>query len=207
MELEKLKAELKKARVTDSNIEKYAPVLSELMPSYGIDTPLRQRHFLAQLLCESGGFYAVRENLNYSTDGLLSVFRKYFPTRDEAENFARLPEKIANRVYGGRIGNGSEASGDGWKFIGRGLIQITGRMNYSLVSKALFGDERLLEKPEMLEEPRYAVESGCWYWQSNNLNLYADKNDLLTVTKRINGSTNGLEIRQSYYNDLKGITA
>jgi len=191
-----------KNHVSVANIAKYADLLAELMPKYGIDTPLRQRHFLAQLLHESGGFRLVCENLNYSADGLLKTFSRYFATRAVAEQYARQPERIANRVYANRMGNGNEASGDGWRFIGRGLIQTTGKNNYRATSQALFGDDRLLEQPEMLEHPRWAVESACYFWKANNLNALADKNDIEAVTRRINGGLNGLADRRKYFNDL-----
>jgi len=188
---------------TAANLDLYTPLLVELMPKYGIDTPLRQRHFLAQLLHESGGFRAVRENLNYSADALMSVFgTRHFANRAEAETFARQPERIANRVYSNRMGNGNEASGDGWRFIGRGLIQTTGRNNYTAVSQALYGDNRLLTQPELLEEPRNAVESACFFWRSNNLNALADKDDIQAVTRRINGGLNGLADRQQFFDRL-----
>lgn len=192
-----------KNHAKEANIAKYADLLAELMPKYEIDTPLRQRHFLAQLLHESGGLSAVRENLNYSAEGLLKTFPKYFPTTALAVQYARQPELIANQVYANRIGNGTVASGDGWRFIGRGLIQTTGRSNYTKTSQALFGDDRLLTQPHLLEEPRYAVESACYFWKANNLNTLADKNDIEGVTRRINGGFNGLNERRIYFNTIK----
>ena len=188
--------------VTQTNLDKYCPHLTGLMPKYGMDTPLRQRHFLAQLLHESGWFQYVRENLNYSAEGLLKIFPKYFSSISLARQYERQPEKIANQVYGNRLGNGNVASGDGWRFIGRGLIQITGRFNYENVSQALFVDLRLLDKPSLLEEPQYAVESACYFWKSNNLNALADEDDIVAVTKRINGGVNGLDDRKRYYDKL-----
>lgn len=187
---------------TLKNIITYEQYLNELMPKYGIDTTLRQRHFLAQLLHESGAFNYVSENMNYSADGLLKTFGKYFPTRAEAEHYARQPDKIANRVYANRMGNGSESTGDGWRYRGRGLIQTTGKDNYLMASKGMFGDERLLWMPEILEQPEYAVESACFFWKANNLNALADRDDIVAVTRRINGGTNGLNDRQKYYHAL-----
>jgi len=187
--------------ISDEGIAKYVPFLLELMPKYEINTPLRQRHFLAQVLHESGGFRFVRENLNYSTDGLLKTFPRYFH-RGLAEEYARKPQKIASRVYANRMGNGDEESGDGWLYIGRGLIQITGRINYLMVSQALFGDARLLGEPTLLEEPQYAVESACYFWQEHSLNTLADKDDIVAVTRRINGGINGLDDRIKYYHNL-----
>ena len=192
-----------KNHAKEANIAKYADLLAELMPKYEIDTPLRQRHFLAQLLHESGGLSAVRENLNYSAEGLLKTFPKYFPTTALAVQYARQPELIANQVYANRIGNGTVASGDGWRFIGRGLIQTTGRSNYTKTSQALFGDDRLLTQPHLLEETRHAVESACYFWKANNLNAFADKNDIEGVTRRINGGLNGLNERRIYFNTIK----
>jgi len=192
-----------KRHVSDENVAKFSVHLAELMPKYGIDTPLRQRHFFAQLLHESGGFNFVRENLNYSADGLLKTFPRHFPTRQLAEQYARQPERIANRVYADRMGNGNEASGDGWRHIGRGLIQTTGKNNYTATSQALFGDNRLLTQPHLLEEPRHAVESACYFWKANNLNALADRNDIEGLTRRINGGLNGLDDRRKYFNNLE----
>jgi len=186
-----------------SNVDTYADLLEELMPKYGIDTPLRQRHFLAQLLHESAGFNAVRENLNYSADSLLRVFPKYFRNIEEANSYAKKPELIANRVYANRMGNGNEASGDGWRFIGRGLIQTTGKENYAKTSQALFGDDRLLKFPYMLEEARNAVESACYFWKANNINRCADMNDIVAVTRAINGGIHGINERRIYFNAIK----
>jgi len=196
-----LKEMIKKAspKTTDVVLDRYIPFLLYLMPIYHIDTMLRQRHFLAQLLHESDGFLAVRENLNYSADSLLKTFPKYFSSKEEAEKYAKKPEQIANKVYANRLGNGKEASGDGWRYIGRGLIQISGKDNYSKLSRALFGDERLLSIPEILETPYYAVESACYFWQMNDLNKFADDDDIVAVTKRINGGVTGLDSRKKYY--------
>jgi len=196
-----LKDAIKKAS-PKANVDRYADLLEELMPKYGIDTPLRQRHFLAQLLHESAGFNAVRENLNYSADSLLQVFPKYFRNYEEANSYARKPELIANLVYANRMGNGNEASGDGYRFIGRGLIQTTGKQNYAKTSQALFGDQRLLDFPYLLEEPRNAVESACYFWKANNINRHADKNDIDAVTRAINGGLHGLNERMMYFNKI-----
>ena len=197
-----LKQALSKHALT-ANMEKYVPHLTELMQKYGIDTPLRQRHFLAQLLHESAGFSAVRENLNYSADALLRVFPKYFGNKQMADSYARQPEKIANRVYANRMGNGDEASGDGWRHIGRGLIQTTGKNNYLATSQHIFGDDRLLRQPELLESPQYAVQSAAYYWKQNNINRHADADNIEAVTRAINGGLNGLDDRKKYYNSLK----
>jgi putative chitinase len=186
--------------ISAANRAKYVPFLVELMPKYNIDTALRQRHFLAQLLHESGEFSVVRENLNYSASGLLKTFPKYF-NGAQAAAYARQSEKIANRVYANRLGNGNENSGDGWKYRGGGLIQTTGKSNYKATGEAIGVD--LVKNPELITEPKNAVASACYFWHKNNLNSLADKDDILAVTKRINGGTNGLEDRKKYYSMLK----
>ena len=198
----KIMKEALKPLVSSGNLLKYGDLLAELMPKYGIDTPLRQRHFLAQLLHESNRFELTRENLNYNADGLLKTFPKYF-NKAQAKEFAWQPEKIANRVYANRMGNGNEASGEGWRYIGRGLIQTTGKDNYRAASQARYRDNRLLDTPSLLELPHAAVESACYFWNANNLNVLADKNDIDAVTRRINGGLNGLADRKKYFSNLK----
>lgn len=153
--------------------------------------------FLAQIAHESGGFNFVIENLNYSAHGLRKVFPKYFPTQELATQYARQPDKIANRVYANRMKNGPESSGDGFKFRGRGLIQLTGRDNYTRFSEAL--DISLDETIQYLETPNGAVTSAGWFWDNNRLNTYCDKDDFIGLTKRINGGTIGLADRQHHY--------
>lgn len=153
--------------------------------------------FLAQIAHESGGFNFVIENLNYSADGLRKVFPKYFPTQELATQYARQPDKIANRVYANRMKNGPESSGDGFKFRGRGLIQLTGRDNYTRFSEAL--GITLEETIQYLETPNGAVTSAGWFWDNNKLNTYCDKDDFIGLTKRINGGTIGLEDRKHHY--------
>ena len=153
--------------------------------------------FLAQIAHESGGFNFVIENLNYSADGLRKVFPKYFPTQELATQYARQPDKIANRVYANRMKNGPESSGDGFKFRGRGLIQLTGRDNYTRFSEAL--GISLDETIQYLETPNGAVTSAGWFWDNNRLNTYCDKDDFIGLTKRINGGTIGLSDRQHHY--------
>ena len=168
-----------------------------------MDTPLRKAHFLAQVAHESGGLKYSAENLNYSAQGLRSVFGKYFKTNDIAALYARKPEKIANRVYADRMGNGNEASGDGWKFRGRGLIQLTGKDNYQQFAKDYGID--CVNNPDLLLDPQFALASACWFWQKRNLNTFADKDDIVMVTKRINGGVNGLNDRQQYLDSFKRI--
>ena len=167
----------------------------------GINTKERVCMFLAQCGHESGGFSVNIENLNYSATSLKAVFGKYFPTNLLAEQYARQPEKIANRVYANRMSNGDEASGDGWKFRGRGFIQITGKYNYQQFSKD-FGLD-IVENPDLVSEDIVlSIKTAVWFWNKNNLNVFADKEDLLTVTKRINGGTNGIEDRKRLFNLL-----
>lgn len=175
-----------------------------LLDDYNINSPLRISHFLAQVTHESNDFKVLKENLNYSQSGLLSVFRKYF-TPEQALAYARKPEKIANRVYANRLGNGDEASGDGWKYRGRGAIQVTGKTNYMKCSLYLFNDERLLTNPDKLLEPKYAILSACWYWRTNNLNTWCDNNDIYTLTRRINGGLNGIEDRKKRFDRIYSI--
>lgn len=170
----------------------------ETLPKYDIDTPERIAMFLAQCGHESGGFRLREENLNYSAKALDSVFSKYFKKAGrDAKEYERQPEKIANIVYANRMDNGDTASGDGWKFRGRGYIQLTGRYNYTKFAKdAGMG---LREAVEYLETVEGALESACWYWSTNNLNAYADKGDIKGSTKRINGGYNGIEDRKKHW--------
>lgn len=173
--------------------------LNTVLPRYNINTKQRVAAFIAQVAHESGEFKFVVENLNYSASALQKVFKKYFPTADLANQYARKPEKIANRTYANRMGNGDEASGDGFKYRGRGLIQITGKNNYRECSQFIFKDDRLLDDPSYLETKEGALESACWYWTANNLNAIADKGDTELLTKRINGGHNGLSDREEKY--------
>ena len=172
--------------------------LCEILPVYEIHTPERVAAFVAQCAHESGGFKFLKENLNYKAESLTKTFSKYFKTLDEAKAYEKRPEKIANKVYANRMGNGDEASGDGFRYLGRGLIQLTGKNNYTLFAAAI--DTPLEEIPEYLQTFEGAVQSACWFWEQNNLNQWADKKDILTLTKRINGGTIGLEDRIKHYN-------
>jgi len=171
--------------------------LQQLLPQYEINTPDRIAAFLAQCAHESGGFVFIKENLNYKWQSLRKVFPKYFPTDALAQQYEKQPQKIANRVYANRMGNGPEESGDGWRFCGRGLIQVTGRDNYSWFAASLQISPE--EASEYMETFEGAAQSACWFWESNNLNQWADKQDILTLTKRINGGTIGLEDRKKHY--------
>jgi putative chitinase len=167
--------------------------IESILPDYNINTPVRVAAWLGQTGHESGGYRALRENLNYSAEGLNKIFKKYFPTVESAKPYARNPEKIANRVYASRMGNGDETTGDGWKYRGRGLIQLTGFFNYRRFADSI--EEDVEDIPAFLETFEGAVQSACWFWETNNLNQWADKQDWVTLTKRINGGTIGLEDR------------
>jgi len=180
-----------------------AKAINDTMAKYEINTPLRQAHFLAQIFHESGKLRFVKENLNYSAKGLRAVFGKYFPNNTLAEAYARKQEMIGDRVYANRMGNGDENSGDGSKFRGRGYIQITGCDNYTSLSKDLGID--FIKNPELLETVKYAALSAGWFWNKNNLNALADKDDVLKVTKRINGGTHGLADRTSLLAKFKDL--
>jgi putative chitinase len=171
-------------------------------------TPVRAAHFFAQTSHETGGFKAFSENLNYSAQGLQGIFGKYFPGTLE-ESYARQPEKIANRVYADRMGNGNEASGDGWKFRGRGALQLTGKANYEAFAKYL-GTNEVMENPDLVAT-KYSFDSAMFFFEKNKLWAICDKgiNDaaILELTKRINGGTHGLEDRKAktykYYEYVK----
>jgi len=179
------------------NAEHWYEALCEVLPDYDINTPSRMAAFLAQTAHESGGYRAIKENLNYKAASLRKVFPKYFPTDELANAYAQKPEMIANRVYGGRMGNGDEHSGEGYKYCGRGLIQLTGKDNYTRYAQAT--EQSLDEASEHLTTFEGCVQSAAWFWEANNLNQYADSGDILTMTKRINGGTLGLEDRQKHY--------
>lgn len=180
--------------------------LSEILPTQNITTKNQVMCFLAQCGHESAEFNTLRENFNYSAEGLLRVFPKYF-TPTLAQQYARKPDKIANRVYANRMGNGSEDSGDGFKYRGVGLIQLTFKSNILECSKAIFGDDRAVKNPEILMVKENAVKSACWFWNSNNLNTIADKLDVITLTKRINGGTIGLQERINLLKKIQKILA
>ena len=177
-------------------INAYHEDLVEVMEFYDINTPRRMAAFLAQCAHESGNFRTVRENLNYSADGLRKIFPKYFKDRNP-QDYHRQPEKIANVVYSNRMGNGDEASGDGWRYCGRGLIQLTGKTNYKTCSDWLEVD--FMNETEWLETPEGACWSAGWFWDSRDLNALADKGDIKMITKRINGGFIGLEDRIKHY--------
>ena len=168
-----------------------------LLAEYEINTPKRVAAFLAQCGHESGGFVFVSENLNYSASGLMRVFPKYFPTLEIAKQYERNPKRIASRVYASRMGNGDEASQEGWLYRGRGIIQLTGKNNYFWFAASL--DLTPEQAVEYLETFEGAAQSACWFWETNKLNALADSGDFVGLTKRINGGTIGLKDREHHY--------
>jgi putative chitinase len=186
-------------KTKESILTSYVDPLNNVGKYYNMfDDVRRIASFLAQVAHESGGFNFTKENLNYSADGLQKVFGKYFPDAATANAYARQPEKIANRVYANRMGNGDEASGDGYKFCGRGLIQLTGRDNYTKYAAAV--KRELDDAVAYLETPAGAASSAGWFWDVNKLNEFADKDNIIGMTKRINGGTNGIDDRLALYN-------
>lgn len=179
------------------NAEKFLPFIQGACKAYDITTPKRIAGFLSQIGHESGGLAMLEENLNYKAETLMRVWPKRFPTLEFAQQFARNPQKIANSVYANRMGNGDEASGEGWKYRGRGLKQLTGKDNYRAFSKAIGTD--FVADPDLLLQPVNAALSAGWFWSANNLNILADNGDVPGMTKRINGGTIGLEQRQALY--------
>lgn len=175
--------------------EVFCNLLDNLLSASGIDTKERVSMFLAQCGHESGGFTRFVENLNYSAKGLRGTFPKYFPDDATAIAYERKPEKIANKVYANRMGNGPESSGDGFKYRGRGMIMTTGKDNYNEFSK--YSGIDAVNNPDVLSsDMSVAIKSAIWFWNKNKLNSYCDKNDFIGLTKRINGGLNGLEDRQ-----------
>lgn len=199
-----LKLERLKGHIPDSVISQ----IPETAAKFGIDTPLRLAHFLAQCGHESGGFKATQENLNYSASGLKGIFSKYFKEAGLAEQYQRNPQKIASRVYGGRMGNGPESTGDGFKFRGRGYIQLTGKDNYTAFGRAI--NEDMTANPDKVAT-HYALLSAAWFFTKNGLHKMADGGAtdavVTQITKRVNGGTIGLPDRikhfKEYYNLLK----
>jgi putative chitinase len=191
MDLNKLKG-----HIPDKVIEQIPGVIN----TFKIDTAVKLAHFLAQCGHESGGFRVVNENLNYSAKGLQGIFKKYFPTPVLAEQYQRKPEKIANRVYASRMGNGDEASGEGFKFRGRGFIQLTGKQNYTAFGKAI--NEDIATNPDLVAT-KYPLLSAAWFFSKNCLVKCKDASDasVLAVTKCVNGGTIGLADRQKHFKE------
>jgi putative chitinase len=182
---------------------KWFEPLQETFEKYQINTPKRQACFIGQCMHESGGFKFLRENLNYSAKALMNTWPSRFPDMDTAEKFERQPEKIANKVYSGRMGNTED--GDGAKYIGRGLIQLTGKDNYKAFGEAI--GEDLIANPQLVEEPRYAALSAGWFWNKRGLNALADAMDITTLTIRINGGKIGIDDRIAKINKALDILA
>lgn len=199
LKLDKLKGHIPDAVIT---------MIPEVAQKFQIDTPLRLAHFLAQCGHESGGFRLTKENLNYSAKGLMGIFKKYFPTEAIANQYARQPQKIANKVYGGRMGNGPESSGDGAKFCGRGFIQLTGKDNYTAFGKSIGVD--VLSNPEKVATD-YALLSAAWFFSKNGLHKMADGGAtdavVTSITKRVNGGTIGLADRIKHFKEYYHLLA
>ena len=192
--------QLKELLPKNPYVSHWHKALEQLFPDYEINTPQRVAAFVAQCAHESAGFTALVENLNYRWQSLRRVFPKYFPNDAIAQEYASRPNKqesIANRIYASRMGNGDEASGDGFRYRGRGLIQLTGRHNYTWFAASL--EITPEEATEYLMTFEGAAQSACWFWETNKLNQWADKGDILTLTKRINGGTIGLDDRIKHY--------
>jgi putative chitinase len=188
-----------KGHVPDSVIAQ----IQFIQSNYKVNTLLRLSHFLAQCGHESANFRAVKENLNYSAEGLNKTFKKYFPTLESAKDYARQPERIASKVYANRMGNGNEASKDGFKYLGRGFIQLTGKANYLEFDKSV--PEDIMANPELVAT-KYPLASAAWFWDKNGLNAIADKGAtdavVKSITKRVNGGTIGLEDRIQHFNEF-----
>lgn len=198
--MELTKEQLKQLLPKNPYIDHWYSALAQLLPDYEINTAQRIAAFIAQCSHESGGFTALQENLNYKPATLRKLFGKYFPTDALAEEYCAKPNKqeaIASRIYANRMGNGDEASKEGYKYRGRGLIQLTGKSNYIAFADSL--EITPEEASDYLATFEGAAQSACWFWEANNLNQWADKGDIVTLTKRINGGTIGLEDRIKHY--------
>ena len=179
-------------------VHEWFEALTNVLPQYDITSAQRVAAFISQCGHESNGFTAIKENLNYRAESLVKVWPRSFPDANTAQKYAHNPEMIANRAYANRMGNGDESSGDGFKFCGRGLIQLTGRNNYQLFANSK--QMNIDDIPAYLATFEGAVDSACWFWNKNNLNSIADTGDIVTLTKRINGGTLGLDDRTNRYN-------
>jgi putative chitinase len=184
--------------VKNPYIDQWYEALDQLLDDYEINTPLRVSHFIAQCAHESGNFVFIKENLNYKAASLRKIFSKYFPTDELAAQYANKPERIANRIYANRMGNGPEESGDGFRYCGRGLIQLTGKDNYTFFAGSL--GISVEEASEYLQTFEGAAQSACFFWEQNRLNRFADANDVKGLTRAINGGFIGLEDRIKHTN-------
>jgi putative chitinase len=183
----------------NDQVEYWYIALCDNLPTFDIYNKERVAAFLSQTCHESANYTMLHENLNYRAESLIKTWPNRF-NGSNAGHYAHNPERIANKVYSDRMGNGTEMSGEGWRYRGRGPIQITGKDNYRACSMAVYGDTRLLDNPELLEEDMdVAVKSACWFWNSRNLNELADEGNIKEITRKINGGYNGLEDRESKY--------
>ena len=178
-------------------LEHWYEALSKALPDYEINTPQRLAAWFGETKVESANYTAIKENLNYRPESLVRLWKSHFPTMEIANQYAHNPEAIANRAYGGRMGNGDESSGDGWKFCGRGLIQLTGRDNYQSFADSL--QISVDDAAQYLETFEGCVQSACWFWENNNLNALADQGNIDAISKKVNGGTEGLENRRNFY--------
>jgi putative chitinase len=199
-----LKLDKLKGHIPDAVIQ----MIPDTAAKFQINTPLRLAHFLAQCGHESGGFKATQENLNYSAKGLAGIFKKYFPTEAAAAPYARNPQKIASKVYGGRMGNGPESTGEGYKFRGRGYIQLTGKENYTAFGKSI--GEDIISNPDVVAS-KYALLSAAWFFSKNGLHKMADGGAtdavVTSITKRVNGGTIGLPDRIKHFKEYYSLLA
>lgn len=179
---------------------RWLEALVDEAPKWGIDTDTEMASFAAQLAHESVEFTRLEESLNYSVGRLMQVWPRRFPTIEDASLYARQPERLANFVYASRLGNGSQASGDGWYFRGRGPIQITGRRNYTRCALAL--GQPVDQQPDLLLTPRIGILSACWFWKVNGLDLHDDDLEVRAETRLVNGGEHGLAQRQAYFDKL-----
>jgi len=181
-----------------TDADEWYEAMCEVLPLWQINTVERVAGFIAQCGHESAGFKVLSENLNYSADALNKIFPKYFVKAGrDAQAYHRQPEKIANVIYANRMDNGDTNSGDGWRFRGGGLIQLTGRHNYTQFAKAV--EMSVEEAVNYVRTKKGAIDSACWFWDTNNINKYCDAGDIVGMTKRINGGTIGLEDRKKHY--------
>ena len=176
----------------------WVDALNETFSKFDISTPIRQASFIGQCSHESGNFRMLSENLNYRAETLMKLWKSRFPTIEIANEYAKNPKKIANKVYANRMGNRDESSGDGYRFRGRGCIQLTGHANYFHAGQAC--GEDFVMQPDLVATPRYAAMTAGWFWDTHKLNQYADRQDFLMMTKKINGGTIGLDDRIKHIN-------
>ncbi|MGE5340972.1 MAG: glycoside hydrolase family 19 protein [Candidatus Omnitrophota bacterium] len=189
-----------------TNSDIWVDVLNAALARFSIDVPARAAAFLAQVAHESGELNRLVENLNYSAQRLMQIWPKHFPTLEIAQQYEKNPEKLANNIYSNRLGNGDETSGDGWKYRGRGLIQLTGKSNYMMADKVL--NANLVGAPDLVAQPEFASLTAAHFWKSNGLNELADKNDdnnFIQITKKINGGTVGLDERKAYWTKARQV--